>query len=84
MKPQASGCPSSNAGWLWYCEEHDLHGDAKTEEEARSYAEAHVFFTARKRGRHPTQSCASSIVIHDTREDEDFVYAEPSTGDSPA
>jgi len=34
-------CSSTQAGWLWYCDEHDTHGNADTREEAETYASAH-------------------------------------------
>jgi hypothetical protein len=34
-------CPSTVAGWLWYCDNHDTHGNADTQDEAQAYAEAH-------------------------------------------
>ena len=34
-------CPGAVDGWLWYCDNHDTHGNADTEDEAEAYAEAH-------------------------------------------
>jgi hypothetical protein len=34
-------CSSTVAGWLWYCDIHDTHGNADSEEEAEVYADAH-------------------------------------------
>lgn len=37
-------CPSTVTGWLWYCDEHDTHGNADSEAEAEAMAAAHVEF----------------------------------------
>lgn len=37
----ASVCPQTIAGWLWYCDEHDTHGNADSEHEARAMGQAH-------------------------------------------
>ncbi len=34
-------CTATIAGWLWYCDEHDTHGNADSEDEARRMADAH-------------------------------------------
>lgn len=68
--------------WLWYCQEHDIHGDAPTEEEARAYADAHLYFANRRRRRSTDQNCRDDIVIHDTWQNEDFSLG--STGDARA
>jgi len=34
-------CLSTQAGWLWYCDIHDTHGNADSEDEAETYADAH-------------------------------------------
>ena len=36
-----SGCPATAAGWLWYCDEHDSHGNADFEDDARAVGRAH-------------------------------------------
>jgi hypothetical protein len=33
-------------GWVWYCDEHDTHGNADTEDEAEYLADAHREFCA--------------------------------------
>ena len=35
-------CPSTMVGWLWYCDEHDTHGNADTESEAEFLADTHT------------------------------------------
>lgn len=35
-------CPQTIGGWLWYCEEHDSHGNADSEDEAQALANAHA------------------------------------------
>lgn len=35
-------CPQTIGGWLWYCNEHNTHGNADSEDEARSLATAHA------------------------------------------
>jgi cation transport regulator ChaB len=37
-------CIQTEAGWLWYCDTHDTHGNADSEQEARYIARAHVEF----------------------------------------
>lgn len=37
----ASACPSTHNGWLWYCDVHDTHGTANSQNEAEHVAEAH-------------------------------------------
>ena len=37
-------CSDTTAGWLWYCDEHDTHGNADTEEEAQLLAGTHELF----------------------------------------
>ena len=41
---QESVCPQTLRGWLWYCHEHDSHGNADTEEEAELGAGAHELY----------------------------------------
>src|SRR4051794_29441125 len=36
-----SVCPHTMHGWLWYCDVHDSHGNADTEDEAWFVATAH-------------------------------------------
>ena len=43
-KAMTEVCPETQQGWLWYCHEHDTHGNADFEEEARMCAEAHSEF----------------------------------------
>jgi len=31
-------------GWYWYCDEHDTHGNADSEDEAEFISEAHIKF----------------------------------------
>ena len=35
-------CSDTVNGWLWYCDEHDTHGNADSEGEARRIGFAHV------------------------------------------
>lgn len=37
----ASVCSDTVNGWLWYCDEHDTHGNADSEDEAGYMAHAH-------------------------------------------
>lgn len=39
-----SVCDSTASGWLYYCDEHDTHGNADSREEAEWMADAHVSF----------------------------------------
>ena len=36
------GC--TTGGWVWYCDEHDTHGNADIEDEAVFMADMHVMF----------------------------------------
>ena len=38
----SNGC--TIAGWFWYCDLHDTHGNADSEDEAEFIAEAHLEF----------------------------------------
>lgn len=40
----ASVCQGTLAGWLWYCDVHDAHGNADSQVEAQLVAQAHVDF----------------------------------------
>lgn len=42
----ANSCASTIAGWIWYCDEHNTHGNADSHEEAHHMAEAHVEYHA--------------------------------------
>jgi hypothetical protein len=44
MTSMEGTCPQTVAGWLWYCDEHDTHGNADSEDEAEHVAAAHVEF----------------------------------------
>lgn len=35
-------CPQTVGGWLWYCDEHNTHGNADSEDEASSLAAVHA------------------------------------------
>ena len=39
-------CPQTVGGWLWYCNEHNTHGNAGSDDEARSLAAAHAVYFA--------------------------------------
>ena len=39
-----NSCPTTIDGWVWYCDEHQTHGNADSEEEAEHMSEAHVEF----------------------------------------
>ncbi len=36
-----SVCRDTASGWLWYCDEHDTHGNANSEDEAELVGGAH-------------------------------------------
>lgn len=39
-------CESTMAGWIWYCDEHQTHGNADSSDEAEHMIDAHEeFFT---------------------------------------
>lgn len=38
--------PCTLNGWVWYCDGHDTHGNADTEDEARHMAAAHQDYIA--------------------------------------
>ena len=37
-------CSESVNGWLWYCDQHDTHGNADSQDEVEHMADAHVEF----------------------------------------
>lgn len=37
-------CLETQNGWLWYCGEHETHGNADSEHEAEAMAGAHMGF----------------------------------------
>ena len=37
----ADSCPITNNGWIYYCDEHDTHGNADSRDEAQVMADAH-------------------------------------------
>jgi hypothetical protein len=37
-------CETTVSGWVWYCDEHDSHGNADTEDEAVFMFDAHYDF----------------------------------------
>jgi hypothetical protein len=39
-------CPQTVAGWLWYCDEHDAHGNGDSEDEVQAYADTHREYLA--------------------------------------
>lgn len=41
---QGAVCCATGSGWLWYCDEHDTHGNADSEAEAETLAEVHSDF----------------------------------------
>lgn len=51
-------CQDTVAGWLWYCDEHDSHGNADSEEEAWAVAQGHVDFFA--------------VVTEDAEDDDEY------------
>lgn len=38
---EASVCQDTVAGWVWYCDAHNTHGNADSEDEAEHMAAAH-------------------------------------------
>lgn len=44
----ASVCEDAVAGWLWYCDDHDTHGNADHEAEVQLVAQAHVSFHSQR------------------------------------
>ena len=41
---QPNICRDTTGGWLWYCDAHDTHGNADSEEEANIVSTAHAQF----------------------------------------
>jgi hypothetical protein len=39
-----TGFSCTRAGWLWYCDEHDTHGNADSEDEANFMGRAHAYY----------------------------------------
>jgi len=46
MSAQENVCRSTVAGWLWYCDLHDTHGNGDSEAEVRTAASAHLSYWA--------------------------------------
>jgi hypothetical protein len=45
--PSGGGpCQDTVNGWMWYCDQHDTHGNADSEDEAHAVAGAHEDFMA--------------------------------------
>jgi hypothetical protein len=44
MMASRSVCPETVQGWIYYCDEHDTHGNADSEDEARHMASAHTAY----------------------------------------
>ena len=47
MSAQEDLCSDTVAGWLWYCDLHDTHGNANSRAEAKHVAHAHREFYAK-------------------------------------
>lgn len=58
-------CPTTIGGWIWYCDEHDTHGNADSEEEAEFMADAHVEYFRMAEGLDDDDDsfCAMYVVI---------------------
>lgn len=52
-------CESTLAGWIWYCDEHQTHGNADSADEAEYMAECHAKFM-------------TSVFIGDEDNEEEF------------
>jgi hypothetical protein len=46
VSAQEDFCSDTVAGWLWYCDVHDAHGNADSRAEAKHVAHAHRLFHA--------------------------------------
>ena len=46
MSVQEDLCSDTVAGWIWYCDVHDTHGNADSRAEAKHVAHAHRLFHA--------------------------------------
>lgn len=56
----ANACESTHGGWIWYCDEHDTHGNADSEEEAQFMSDMHVEYHSE--GDEDNQICAMYVV----------------------
>jgi hypothetical protein len=56
-----SVCPQTVAGWLWYCDEHDTHGNADSEEEAEHCADAHSEYMLMINGAEDAIGCRTVV-----------------------
>jgi hypothetical protein len=55
-------CADTINGWLWYCDEHDTHGNADTEAEVRHMADAHIRYFLRLDGEDDDPDACEVIV----------------------
>jgi len=44
MGAQENVCSDTTNGWLWYCDVHDTHGNADSQDEADLLADTHAMF----------------------------------------
>ena len=61
LSGQEDLCSDTVAGWLWYCDLHDTHGNADSRAEAKHVAHAHRLFHAEAAGNDADESC--DIVV---------------------
>jgi hypothetical protein len=57
-------CDSTLNGWLYYCDEHDSHGNAGSQEEAEWLADAHTSFHADQEA----ESDACEVIVWSRRQ----------------
>jgi hypothetical protein len=54
-------CSDTGNAWLWYCDDHDTHGNADSEDEAHHVAAAHVAYFMGEVGAQPGDECSMLV-----------------------
>src|SRR3954447_3082774 len=68
------------SGWYWYCKEHDTHGLADSEDEARFVMDAHIEYHELHDGR-PCPDGDTEVVFYRTEiEEASVAESKPKDG----
>lgn len=65
----ASECPTTLQGWMWYCDVHDTHGTANSQDEVEYVARAHREFHDQGGFRHRCRVVTWLRTEHERLED---------------